>query len=155
MAAAVAKLPVGESFIAPVTILGPLFPETENYAVELASSVESYNEYEDDAAAAVALDAAVGIEAAARKFFLYVLGIAIITAPLIYYALPKKMAWLKYVLLGVIGLVAVTAAYVWYVAYTELSVIADTAEAVAANMAAIAEEEAAALDVAADEGELI
>lgn len=137
----------------PLIVLGPIFPEVESYDVELKAAAEGYNEYQDHMAPMIALDAAAGIEAAARKFFLFVLGVSIITAPLIHYAMPKKMAWLRYVLLGIIGIVAAVAGYVWYVTYSNMTAISELADAAAANMAELeaVEDEAAARA----EGELI
>ena len=138
-------------FVQPETILGPVFPEVENYAVELASSRESYEEYDDDAAAAVALDAATGIEAAARKLFLFCAAIAAIVSPIVYYTIPKKMAWLKYLILGVLSLAVVVTAYVWFVTYSDMQAWAQATD----DAAAAAEQIAIEDDAAAAEGELI
>lgn len=137
--------------VQPVTILGPIFPEVENYDVELKSSQEAYDEYDDDAAATIALDAATGIEAAARKLFLFCAAIAAIVSPIVYYTIPKKMAWLKYLILGVLSLAVVVSAYVWYLTYYDMNVWA------MASAGAEATAEQAALDdeAAAAEGELI
>ena len=137
--------------VQPVTILGPIFPEVENYDVELKSSQEAYDEYDDDAAATVALDAATGIEAAARKLFLFCAAIAAIVSPIVYYTIPKKMAWLKYVILGVLNVAVIITAYVWYVTYSDMTAWAEAA----ADANAAAEQIAIEDDAAAAEGELI
>lgn len=131
-------------FIQPETILGPVFPEVENYAVELAAARESYEEYDDDAAATVALDAATGVEAAARKLFLFCAALAAIVSPIVYYTIPKKMMWLKYLILGVLSIAVVVTAYVWYVTYSDMQAWAQAsadATAAADNAAALDAEE--------------